>query len=91
MIFNKASFWLLARNIISFILIFLFIRITDYFIAYQLLSLKNPYSILQTCYIAFGALLFQVTYPFLRKIEFKWYIYLLLIAILIIMVEIIDT
>jgi hypothetical protein len=92
MSFDRRIFRILIKYFISFIITLVLVCFIDYFVVYQFLSLKEPYSLFQTFYIAFGIFLFQIIIgiEFIRTVKFKWYVYLILIFLIIVTVEVIS-
>jgi hypothetical protein len=92
MSFDKRVFQVLIKYFISFTMILILVYMIDYFIVYEFLSLKNPYSLFQIFYITLGIFLFQIIrdMKFIRAMRFKWYVYLILVFLIIATVEVIS-
>jgi hypothetical protein len=92
MSFDKRVFQVLIKYFISFTMTLILVYMIDYFIVYEFLLLKKPYSLFQIFYITFGIFLFQIIrdMKFIRAIRFKWYVYLILVFLIIATVEVIS-
>jgi hypothetical protein len=89
MSFDKRVFQVLIKYFISFTMTLILVYMIDYFIVYEFLSFKNPYSLFQIFYITFGIFLFQIIkdMKFIRAMRFKWYVYLILVFLIIATIE----